>query len=273
MAFAARSELLEQLLRDGQLRRAPALSPRAPRPLTTGVEALDAALGGGWLRGQLHEIVGPPGAGGTALLRASLAAATSSGELCALIDPGGSFDPPRGIDLSRLLWVRPRDPVQSLRAAEIALEARFSLVALDFGDVCVLPPPKRPRGVVEVVRFERRNVAAASPWARLARRAEKHGGALLLLARAPQAGTFAAATVELERGRTQWEGAAHTPGRFLRGALATSAVTRHKRMPPSRPIGLQLPFLVPAARIRAPLPTPIPPPAPPCPRVGQGGEK
>src|SRR5436189_38609 len=73
MAFAARSELLDQMLRDGQLRRAPALSPRAPRPLPTGIAALDAALGGGLARGQLPEGLGPPGAGGTALLRAGLA--------------------------------------------------------------------------------------------------------------------------------------------------------------------------------------------------------
>jgi hypothetical protein len=217
-------KVLEQMLRDGQIRRAPALSPAAPRALPTGFKALDAALGGGLARGQLHEIVGPPGAGGTALVRAALATATAAGELCALIDPGGSFDPPPGIDLERLLWVRPRDPVQALRAAEIALEARFSLVALDLGDVSV------PR------------LQAAAPWARLARLAEKHGGALLLLVRAPQAGTFAAATIELERGRAQWEGRPGAPGRFLRGAHAVGAVARHKRMPPSAPLPFTLPL-------------------------------
>src|SRR5437870_10255952 len=81
----------------------------------------------------------------------------------------------------------------------------------------------------------------ASPWARLARRAEKHGGALLLLARAPQAGTFAAATIELERGRAQWEGRPGAPGRFLRGAQSIGAVARHKRMPPSLPLPLSFP--------------------------------
>src|SRR3954465_12806550 len=106
MAFAARSELLEQMLRDGQLRRAPALSPPSARPLPTGVASLDAALGGGLIRGQLHELIGPPGAGATAVLRAALSAATSRGELCALIDPGDSFDPAQqGFDLDRLLWV------------------------------------------------------------------------------------------------------------------------------------------------------------------------
>lgn len=238
-------EALEQLLRDGQVRRAPALSPRQPSPLPTGVAQLDAALGGGLLRGQLHEIVGPPGAGGTALLRASLASATRRGELCALIDPGDAFDPaPRDIDLMRLLWVRPRDPVQALRAAEIALEARFALVALDLGDLCVLPPPRQPKGVVQVVRFEKKAPRpGASPWARLMRRAEKHGGALLVLARAPQAGTFSAAVIELMRGRAQWEGQPGAPGRFLRGTLSVGAVARHRRMPPSAPLHLRLPLL------------------------------
>lgn len=229
MSFPARRELLEQMLRDGQLRRAPALSPPSARPLSTGVPALDSALGGGLLRGHLHELIGPPGAGGTALLRAALAAATCAGETCALIDPGNTFDPAQGgIDLLRLLWVRPRDPVQALRAAEIALEARFSLVALDLGEALV-------------VRFEMRPPQpGASPWARLARRAEKHGGVILLLARASQAGTFAAATIELERGRAQWEGRQGAPGRFLRGAQSVGAVARHKRMPPSLPLPLSL---------------------------------
>ena len=236
--------VLEELLRDGHLRRAPAISPRAPRAISTGIPALDAALGGGLARGQLHEIVGPAGAGGTALVRAALASATLLGEICALIDPGDVFDPaPCGMDLEKLLWVRPRDPVQALRAAEIALEARFALVALDLGDVSVLPPPRQPRGVIQVVRFEKKPPSpGASPWARLSRRAEKHGGALLLLARAAQAGTFAAATIELERVRAQWEGQQGGPGRFLRGAHVVSAVTRHKRMPPSAPLPLHLPL-------------------------------
>jgi hypothetical protein len=178
------------------------------------------------------------------LVRAALASATRAGENCALIDPGDCFDPaPCGIDLDRLLWVRPHDPVQALRAAEIALEARFALVALDLGNVSVLPPPRQPRGVVQVVRFEKRPPSpGASPWARLARRAEKHSGVLLLLARAAQAGTFASTTIELERGRAQWEGRKGTAGRFLRSAEAVGGVARHKRMPPSGPLPLHLPL-------------------------------
>src|SRR5207302_7422127 len=103
--------------------------------------------------------------------------------------------------------------------------------------------PRAPKGVVQVVRFEKKAPSpGASPWARLARRAEKHGGVLVLLARAPQAGTFAAATIELERARAQWDGRQGAPGRTLRGMQATSAVARHKRMPPSPPIPVTLPL-------------------------------
>jgi hypothetical protein len=158
-----------------------------------------------------------------------------------LIDPGDAFDPRApGIDLQRLLWVRPHDPVQSLRAAELALEARFGLVALDLGSA--MPQVRRPKGVIEVVRFEQKQAkAGASPWARLLRKAEKHGGALLVLDRSAQVGTFAVATIELERSRALWDGAPGAPGRVLRGVMVVSAVTRHKRMPPSGPLPLLLP--------------------------------
>lgn len=193
----------------------------------------------------MHEIVAPPGAGGTALLRAALGAATRAGELCALVDPADAFDPrPPGIDLRRLLWARPHDPVQALRAVEIALEARFALVALDLAGMG--PPPRQPRGVIQMVRFEKKAASpGASPWARLARRAEKHGGALLVLARTAQAGTFASATIELERGPSLWDGAPGTAGRLLRGVRAVGAVSRHRRMPPSGPLPLHLPLEAP----------------------------
>ncbi len=238
--FEKDPQALAELLRTGQIHKA--LLPAPERVLPTGVAALDAALGGGLVRGHLHEIVAPPGAGGTALLRAALGAATRSGELCALIDPADAFDPSHGgIELRRLLWVRPRDPLQALRAAEIALEARFALVAVDLGEVAA--PRKAQPGQVRVVRFETRKQAplGGSPWARLARRAEKHGGALLVLVREAQAGAFAMATVELERGPSLWEGRPGAPGRFLRGGSAVGAVARHKRRAPSGPIALSLP--------------------------------
>ena len=63
----ADSPALADLLRTGQVRRAQQAQARpSPPPLSIGVPGLDAALGGGLSRGQLHEIVAPPSAGGTA---------------------------------------------------------------------------------------------------------------------------------------------------------------------------------------------------------------
>lgn len=240
---------LAELLRTGLFRRVPAAAPDRPdsaRPLSIGVPALDLALGGGLVRGQLHEIVAPPSAGGTALFRAALAAATRAGELCALIDPADAFEPrgaaAAGIDLRRLLWVRPKAIAQALRAAEIALESRFSLVAIDLGDFPPAAAPA-PRGVhlVRTAAARKADRPGSSPWARLARRAEKHGGVLLVLARAAQAGAFAAATVELSRAQPRWEGNPDTPGRLLSAGVALGAVARSRRAPPSGPLRLHLP--------------------------------
>ncbi|MFL5390094.1 MAG: hypothetical protein ACJ79C_15295 [Myxococcales bacterium] len=236
---------IEHLLRTGAVQRATRPVPRR-RVLATGWPSLDAALGGGFGRGEMHEIAAPPSAGGTALLRAALAAATRGGELCALVDPEDSFDPrPDDIDLRRLLWIRPREPAHALRAAEIALEARFGLVALDLAQTA---PPARIEGV-HVVRFEflrKKQAPNAAIWARLARAAQKHGGALVVFSRSPQTGSFSSTTIEIERDRSRWEGSA---AKLLRGTGAIAAVTRlrHGRSPeggaygaPSAPIRLHL---------------------------------
>ena len=77
--------------------------------LTTHVSELNAVLEG-FPRGAITEITGPASSGRTTLLETALAAATSRGEYCALIDAADSFDPhsaaAAGVDLTRLLWVR-----------------------------------------------------------------------------------------------------------------------------------------------------------------------
>ncbi len=283
-------DALAQLLRSGQVRRAPlgpeGLRAPGPAPLSTGLSTLDALLGGGLHRGELCELLAPPSAGGTALLRAALGAATRAGELCALVDPADALDPRgaalAGLDLRRLLWVRPGTLGHALRACELLLEARFALVALDLGNL--EPPRPRPRtpqqrgvhlerlpqlgrlgpggGLIERVPVnssvhggepqERVQLVrkveqpGPSPWARLSRKAERYRGVLLVLARAPQAGSFAAATVELGRAQARWEGAPGTPGRLFTGANAQVTVARARHAPPSGPLRLQLPWLEPA---------------------------
>ena len=110
---------------------------RAP----TGLPAVDAALAGGFARGQLSEIVGPRSSGRTAVLCQALAASAARGELVALIDTHDRFDPvsagAAGLDLSRVLWVRDTgDAARSLKAMTLVLQAgNFGIVAFDLGDV------------------------------------------------------------------------------------------------------------------------------------------
>src|SRR5512146_1375328 len=81
-----------------------------PATMTScGVAAVDA-LTGGLPRGCLTEIYGSASSGRSSLMMAALAAATTRGELCALVDIGDSFDPKSaeaaGVILDRILWVR-----------------------------------------------------------------------------------------------------------------------------------------------------------------------
>ena len=117
------------------------------RLVTTGVDELDTELGGGLVRGQLYEIVGPCSSGRTSVMVAMLAAATGRGDVVALIDTFDSFDPASGhaagIDLSRLLWVRgwpgTRMTAQcierAIKAAGLVFQAgRFGAVVIDLVD-------------------------------------------------------------------------------------------------------------------------------------------
>jgi hypothetical protein len=118
----------------------------------------------------------------------------------------------------------------ALGADPANLDRRERVVRTDRDD------PDRPR----LDRAGRGPQPAGPPWARLARRAEQHGGALLVLSRAPQAGAFAAATVELRSARPRWTGAPGTPGRLLEGAESTCAVARLKNGAPAPPSPIQL---------------------------------
>ncbi|MFN8058163.1 MAG: hypothetical protein U0Q12_03300 [Vicinamibacterales bacterium] len=112
MPHASRAHV-ESLLRARRLDRTlstawPCVPPRGVA--STGEDALDGALGGGFARGEVSEIVGPRSSGRTGLACAAMARATARGELVALVDTTDTFDPRAaagaGVDLSRVLWVR-----------------------------------------------------------------------------------------------------------------------------------------------------------------------
>ena len=193
------------------LRRGGLPLEEAPR-LATGLEALDALLGGGFPRGRLCEIAGPASSGRTALALALLARATHAGTGVAWVDVADAFDPPSaaaaGVALERVLWVRAPRPTAALRSAERLLESRgFPLVVMDLAPGVASLPPLPP-------------VA----WTRLSRAAAGAEGTLVLLAGTRLAGPAAALALELRPLGARFTG----PPALLQGLDAEAALVRRR---------------------------------------------
>jgi len=202
---------IEGLLRARNLDGTLARPELVPATASTGLTALDEALGGGWRRGELSELCGPMSSGRTSVLVSTMAAATSRGEVVGLIDSIDRFDPAMaaaaGVDVSRVLWVRgpsvtsmaergsaanAADAIvrRALRAADLIVRAGgFGVVALDLADV----PLTSMRRV------------AASSWLRLAHANEGRDTVCLLLADAPMARSPRGWSVRLTA-RARWTG-------------------------------------------------------------------
>ena len=138
MASAAAQHDLLSRLRDeiSRIERRPA---RRRGALPCGVPAVDALLPGGFPCGALSELRGGPASGKTAVAL-SLVAGLAPGALAAWVDGRGELYPPaaaaRGVDLSRLLIVRPPGGEEGVRLGLWAAEAllgsgAFAVVALD----------------------------------------------------------------------------------------------------------------------------------------------
>jgi protein ImuA len=195
------SALLEQLR--GEIRRIERRPARREGVVPCGLPAIDEALGGGFRRGALTELVGGPASGKTA---AALALVRGLGPeaLAAWVDARAELYPPaavaHGVDLARLLVVRPldgrgvsgrggapgEDPwLTALWAGEALLASgAFAAVVLDLS----LPASARLRGAENVSK-------------RLQAAVEK-GGAVGLWLAAPGASLRlpAAARLELAHG-------------------------------------------------------------------------
>ena len=226
-----------------RLTRASALaSPAAPRdPLPTTVPALDRLLSGGLPRGGFVELSGRRSCGRFSIGLATLASATSCGEAAALVDLGGHLDPQAaeeaGVDLTRLLWVRPQRLKHAVASAEMLLATGFPLVVVDLGLA-----PVRGRFVPDAA------------WVRLERAARDRHAALLLLVPYRISGVAAEAVVAADLPRASWRGAGRAP-RLLEGV--TSRLTLQKdaraRSGFSETLGLSI-----FAKVSFPLPAPPP---------------
>jgi RecA DNA recombination protein len=198
--------------------------PAAPlRRLSTGIVPLDALLDGGLPRGYLSEIVGGPSSGRTTLLHALLASATRRGEVAAVIDLLDALDPPSlartGVDLERVLWVRPPAPPSALRCAELILSGGgFGLVAVDLGSVGagLRPAP------------------TYAAWVRLAQVARRSAAAVVLCVPWRMTVSSAAVVLGLTRRRLHWS------ARLFDGVTTVAELTRSRFSPPERAVVLAL---------------------------------
>jgi len=194
--------------------------------LPTTLAPFDQLLGGGLARGRMTELTGRRSHGRFSLALAALAAATSMGEAAVLVDLGDHFDPQlaeaNGVDLRRLLWIRPETLKQAVMAVEMIAATGFQLVVLDAGS-----HPIRGRRVPD------------ASWVRLARTAESHGAAMLISTPYPLTGTASEAVIAARRSRVDWSGAGPAP-RLLGGLTIELTLEKHRHIRAGRTATLAL---------------------------------
>jgi recombination protein RecA len=216
-ASVSRLESLLQARRlDGTLTRT-WLPEAGVSAIPSGVAAVDRALGGGWRRGEVSELIGPRSSGRTTVLLSTLAAATADEGVVGLVDAVDRFDPASaseaGVDLNRVLWVRgpaltvesarpdslDRAVHQAIRAVDLIVRAGgFSVVALDMADV----PPRHVRAL------------PWTTWLRLAHTNEGRDTVCLLVGDAPMGKSARGASVRLAA-TPRWTGTSAQSRRFV----------------------------------------------------------
>ncbi len=149
--------------------------PQAQTPagtlLSTGLSFLDQAIGGGFHKGSITELISlQASAGSASLIHSLLHAAQRDRYFIALIDGRDSFDPqPLGnACLRHLLWVRCRSAFEAIKAADLLLrDGNFSMVIVDL----VLNAPEKLRKIPQ------------TSWYRLQRLVELTSTVCLVLSR------------------------------------------------------------------------------------------
>ena len=228
---------LESLLRTRRLDRTLTTAIPAPDPNDdavaptgpTGIETLDAHLGGGLPRGQLSELVGARSSGRMSLLGQVLASATRRGELVAVVDALDMLDiaslDAAGVELDRLLWIRghvvmnpgmcrdlnQRALEQALRALSLVLQAgHFGVVAFDVAEA--------PAEALRRLPF--------TTWLRLQRMVEGSSTVALLIGGAPMARSSAGLTIQLAAPRELNTPVSETRGLNVRAVNINARIVR-----------------------------------------------
>ena len=200
-------------------------SPLAPAASSASADPLERLLGG-LPKGKLVEIVGRRTSGRHSLALAALASVTSAGEPAALVDAGDHFDPQAaaaaGVELERVLWVRPAKLKGALASAEMLLATGFPLVVADLGIA--------PRGS---------RYLPDAAWVRLSRAAQSQGACLLVVTPWRMTGIAAEAVVTADVGRPVWLGTGKSP-RLLEGISSRVHLEKWGRATPGTSAGVSL---------------------------------
>jgi len=166
---------------------------RSREILTSGISEIDQVLGG-FPRGAITEIHGTASCGRTSLLLATLSAASSNEETCALIDCSDTFDlssaTQAGVNFDRLLWVRCNHNLErAFKSTDLLLHGGgFGFVALSLADM----PPVTLRRIV------------STWWFRFRRAIEDTPTVLLVMTPVACARSCAAMALELKNDGARW---------------------------------------------------------------------
>ena len=140
----------------------------APAPasvLPTGLQFLDQAIGGGFPKRAITELIAPKlSAGSASLIHALLLSAQREQHFIALIDGADSFDPGSSDNsaLRHLLWIRCRKAFDAIKAADFLLrDGNFPLVIVDL----VLNSAEELRKIPQTSWYRLQRLAEAVPTA------------------------------------------------------------------------------------------------------------
>lgn len=144
MSFAARRQrfLPDQLVE--RVRAVVDSGKKASSPWSTGISALDRAIGGGIPRGRITELTGPLAIGKSAIMRQVIVRILNAGHWVAWIDAMRTLAPAPWVGLgNRFVVIRPSSPSRAAWTADILLRSGvFGLVVIDGA-----PPLSRVHGL------------------------------------------------------------------------------------------------------------------------------
>ena len=149
-----------------------------------------------FIRGSLAEITGRAGSGKTSLMLSLLAKLTTAGEICAMVDSNGGFDPRSahlaGVEFKNLLWVRCSGDVEkAFMAADYLVQAKgFGAIWLDLSGL----PERKLRMVPKTY------------WYRYRTRIKETPTLMVVTSKESVTGSASQRSFEFSRERTVWSG-------------------------------------------------------------------